>query len=248
MRRHKPRRGDEDDVPDAGRRVGDTRTVCDLTHVLRQGFPVARYSPPRRSALASIPVEGFRSNQWSLVEHTATHVDAPSHFAATGADVSRLAPTDLIVAIAVIDVSSRVVADPDTAVTVADLERYENAFGPLPGRAGVFMHSGWDRRASNATSYLGDDGRHQSPGFSVEAANWLLENRQVTCIGVDSPSIDVGSSTTLPVHHRWLGSGKYAVEGLAHLSAVPPAGATAFIGVVPLEGGTGGPCRVLAVW
>jgi kynurenine formamidase len=231
-------------------RLGAASRVCDLTHTFRQGFPVGRYDPPRREALACIESDGFRSNRWSLVEHTGTHVDAPSHFSAAGSDVSQLRVTDLVVPIAVIDISRRTAADPDSAVWVADIARHESEHGRLPDGAAVFMRSGWDTRVGDAHSYhgIGIDGVRRSPGFAVETATWLIENREIVCIGVDSPSIDIGSATGFPVHRRWLSAGRYAVEGLARLSAVPATGAVAFIGVVPWEDGTGGPCRVLAMW
>src|SRR4051812_29610912 len=108
-----------------------TTRVSDLTHTFRQDFPVGRYDAPRREPLACLADAGFRSNRWSLVEHTGTHVDAPSHFAADGADVSRLSAADLVVPVAVIDVTARTAADPDSAVTVADIERHEQAYGRL---------------------------------------------------------------------------------------------------------------------
>lgn len=236
--------------PSTMQRLGSARQFLDLTHVFRRGFPVGRYDEPCRESLASFETEGFTSNRWSFVEHTGTHVDAPSHFSPEGVAVSHIPLADLVVPIAVIDVSARVANDPDTAVTVADIERYEEACGRLPDGAGVFMASGWDARAGDPHAYNGidEDGRRRSPGFEGRTVDWLLDHRDVTCLGVDSPSIDVGSSTAFPVHQRWLRAGKYAVEGLANLTALPAAGAVAIIGVVPWESGTGGPCRVVAAW
>ncbi|WP_165974971.1 cyclase family protein [Nonomuraea deserti] len=225
-------------------------TVQDLTHTFRPGFPVVGYESPHRAAVARLDTDGFRGNAWSLIEHSGTHVDAPSHFAPDGRDVSELRPEDLVVPIAVIDIADRVAADPDSAVIVADLLRHEREHGPLPDGAAVFMHSSWDARAGDAEAFHGivPGGGRRSPGFAPETVDWLIEHRNIACIGVDSPSIDVGSATDFPVHRRWLGAARYAVEGLARLSSIPPAGAVGFVGVVPFEAGTGGPCRVLATW
>lgn len=208
------------------------------------------HQSPCRQSVASLENEGFASNRWTFVEHSGTHVDAPSHFTRDGLDVSAIPPFDLVVPIVVIDLTARVAEDRGATVAPADIERYEATHGPLPERAGVFMYSGWDARVGDARSYfgLGDDGVRRWPGFSAEAADWLLRNRNVTCLGVDSLSIDSGAATGFPVHQKWLGAGKYAVEGLAGLAALPPAGAVAVIGVVLWENGTGGPCRVFAAW
>jgi Putative cyclase len=131
-------------------RSGAASAVRDLTHTFRQEFPVGGYDSPRREEIACFGRDGFRSNAWSLVEHTATHVDAPSHFFPGGLDVSELSPEDLIVSIAVIDIADRAAAEPNTAVTVADVPRYEREHGTLPVGAAVFMCSGWDSRAGDA--------------------------------------------------------------------------------------------------
>lgn len=148
-------------------------------------------------------------------------------------------------------VTARVADDPDAAaVTVAGIERYERSSGRLPHGAGMLLWSGWDVRACDARSYhgVGDDGLHRSPGSTAEVAGWLIDHRDVLCLGVDPPGFGAGSSNGFPVHHRRLGSGRYAVEGLAGLSSLPTAGAVAAIGVIPWENGTGGPCRVIAAW
>jgi kynurenine formamidase len=125
-----------------------------------------------------------------------------------------------------IDVTARVADDPGTAVTVADIERYELVRAcrrrPFPPRC---------RR----------HGVRRSPGVTAEVAGRLIDHSDVRCLGAGSLSIDTGSG--FPVHHRWLEPGRCAVEGLAVLSSLPAAGAVAVIGVVPRENGTGDPCR-----
>jgi kynurenine formamidase len=87
----------------------------DLTHVFRQGFPVGGYDSPCRENLASLQEEGFSSHRWSFAEHSGTHVDAPSHFSPDGVNADRIPLSDLVVTVAVIDVTARVADDPDTA-------------------------------------------------------------------------------------------------------------------------------------
>jgi kynurenine formamidase len=227
-----------------------TVRVHDLTFTLRQDFPLGPDLRPHREALSDFAVAGFQANQWTLVEHAGTHIDAPAHFFPDQADPSQLNPADLVLPIARIDVSARAASNSDTAVTLADIADYEGRHGQLPDRAAVFMYSGWNARtgAPEGPDTPSAGGIPPSPGFAVETALWLLEHRNVVCIGVDSPSIDLDSVPGFPVHRCWLGAGRYAIEGLAGLSDVPAAGAIAFVGVIPLEHATGGPCRVLAAW
>ena len=47
---------------------------------------------------------------------------------------------------------------------------------------------------------------------------------------------------------RSLSANRFGIENLANLGAIPPKGATAFVGVIPWEEGSGGPARVVATW
>lgn len=243
-------------APETGQWHGDALgsaaegRVADLTHRFRSGFPVARYESPRREEAADFAREGSRNQRWTLVEHSSTHVDAPAHFFPDLIDVSELDPRDLIIPVAVIDIAGRLADDLDYLVQREDILRFESQHGAIPPRSGVFMRSGWDRRAGNAEQFMGLDqeGEPHSPGFSPEAVDWLISERDIACIGVDTLSIDPGPSTDFPVHQRLLGSGRYAIECLARLTGLPPSGAVAIVGVIPWENGSGGPCRVMAWW
>ncbi len=227
-----------------------TNRLQDLTHVYRDGFPVYGGSNPSSQTLVTIPNDGFYQQQWTFPEHSGTHMDAPGHFALGGRLAPEITPEELMVPIVVIDISSRAAVDPDSVVTVEDLRSFERGHGRIPRRAGVFMYSGWESRVGDQDAYrnTGPDGKFHFPGFGEEAVEWLLENRAITCIGVDTLSLDNGPSTTFAVHVLLLGEDRYGLENLANLKEIPPRGAAAFVGVVPWEEGSGGPCRVIARW
>jgi kynurenine formamidase len=150
----------------------------------------------------------------------------------------------------VIDISARAAADPDTVVELADLRRFERRHGRIPRGAIVFMYSGWEARLPDPAAFknTGPDGAAHFPGFGIDAVEWLLEHRRPTGIGVDTMSLDRGSSTTFDVHKRLLGADRYGIENVANLRRIPPLGAHVVVGVVPWEEGSGGPCRLLATY
>ena len=89
--------------------------------------------------------------------------------------------------------------------------------------------------------------RH-SPGFSVETADFLREDRpEVRAIGLDTASLDIGASADFAAHVSWLPSGRYGIENLANLERLPESGAAVCVGAPTFEGGSGGPARVLAL-
>jgi kynurenine formamidase len=225
----------------------DPSGLVDLTQPFGACIPVAGFPAPERTQAADFTAAGFRNQRWTFVEHSGTHVDAPSHLFPELADADDLAARDLVAPVAVLRLPAGGDHD-EPALGVDALRRHELAHGRIPRRAAVFLHTGWDARFGDPARFLnvGADGRRRGPGFSEEAIDWLIAERDVACAGIDTPSIDIGSSTDLPAHRRLLGSGRYAIECLRDLSKLPPQGAMAFVGLIPWESGSGGPCRVLA--
>lgn len=231
-----------------GRR-GRRRDVVDMTHRFTTDFPTFTGVQPTRETATTIADDGFYSQNWTFAEHTATHVDAPGHFAAGMPLVDELDPDDLVAPLVVIDIRRRARRNPNAEVTVDDLRRYERRHGRIPRRALVCMWSGWARKADDPAEFLGGPAfpDFNFPGFSVEAAMWLAERRDVASIGVDTTSLDPGNSTTFPVHNEFLATGRYGVENLTNLGRVRNRHRRAVVGVVPWQDGSGGPCRVLAL-
>ncbi|MDQ3459234.1 MAG: cyclase family protein [Deinococcota bacterium] len=226
-------------------------TLADLTHTLSERFPVfPAFEPMRITTLVTVERDGFYANRWDLGEHSGTHMDAPAHFVAGAVTADRVPLESLIVPLAVIDISERANADPEATLTVEDIEAWEVAHGSLPAGAAVMMHSGWDARVDEPASFLNADesGVLRSPGFSPEAADFLVSERDISGIGVDTLSLDIGSSTTFEVHLTVLGAGKWGLEGVANLRAVPAAGATVIVGGPKVLDASGGPVRLMAAW
>lgn len=227
--------------------------IIDLTHTLDQDFPYIPVPgitfPFKLTPIATMEQNGVAANRWDIHEHIGTQIDAPSHFARGGAGLDGLPVEALIVPLVVIDISARAQADPDTAVTVADIAAWETRHGRLPDGAAVLMYSGWETRLRQSRAFVNADAGNTMhfPGFSLQAAEFLARDRQVSGIGVDTISIDPGNDKEFRTHKAWLGSGKWAVEAVANLQQVPATGATLFVGAPRVKGATGGPVRLLAM-
>jgi kynurenine formamidase len=231
----------------SGRRHG----LADLTYPLTTSFPafVPGEEAVRRTTV-TIENDGYYIQEWRIIEHIGTHVDAPGHFTLGGRLSPQITPQELIVPIVVVDIAARAATEPDTAVTVDDLRRFERRHGRIPEGALVCMDSGWADKVDDPLEFKGGPAfpNYHFPGFSVEAAMWLAEERDVTGIGVDTISLDPGNSTTFPVHVDFLATDRYGLENLNNLDRIPPRGATAYVGLIPWEEGSGGPCRVISTW
>jgi kynurenine formamidase len=226
------------------------RDVHDLTHTFSPKTPVfPKFKPIQIRPTFSIAKDGFFANEITFDEHTGTHMDGPAHFVAKGLTADKLPAEKFFAPLAVVSIADRSARNADALLTVDDLLAWEKRHGRLPGGAFVAMHSGWDARVGNPDRFLNRDakGTMHAPGFSEDAAEFLVKERDIVGAGVDTLSLDAASAQKFVAHLVLLGAGKYGVELLANLGSVPPVGATIIIGAPKHEGASGGPARVYAV-
>jgi kynurenine formamidase len=240
-------------MPDSPRPVtARADRMIDLTHPLSPASPFITVKdatfPFQREPIATIPLRGVYANRWALTEHIGTHLDAPCHFAEQSVCVSAIPLEDLFADAVVIDVSRRAANDPDTELTVADLDRWIAEHGPLPARCDVLLHSGWDARWPSQLRFsnIDADGTMHFPGFSRGAMERLALAPDVLGVGTDTFSIDPGLDSTYAGHKVLAAAGKWALECVKNLGQLPPRGARIFIGAIPVEAASGSPARVVA--
>ena len=222
--------------------------VVDLTHTLTPNFPTyGGESQLEVETLFTLAENGYNMYKWTLVEHTGTHMDAPIHF--SDQDSADLIPVaNLVLPLAVVDIRAKAEENADAQLTLDDLKAWEETHGRLPDRACVAMLSGWDAHVNSEKFRNADDeGVMHFPGFHIEAIDFLLEERNVLGIAVDTLSLDYGPSPDFAVHYKWLPSNRWGMECVAKLAELPPVGATIVAGGPKIAGATGGPSRVLAL-
>jgi kynurenine formamidase len=223
-------------------------SVVDLTHTLQTDMALWPGVEPFRMERLVDYEKGYRLHRFSLGENVGTHVDAPSHFIPGGRGIDALAPEELVAPLVVVEVSTQAEGDPDHAATPADFEAWEARHGRIPAGAFVALNSGWHHRFADPDRYLNRDadGVMHFPGFSPAGAELLLE-RGVAGIGIDTLSVDPGSSKDFAVHKLVLSAGLYQVENLANLGRVPARGAMIVVGVLPVRNGSQSPARIYAL-
>lgn len=228
--------------------VGFFSKVVDLTHTLTPEFPTFSGQPQLElEMLVTLAKDGYNIYQWTVQEHTGTHMDAPFHFSDQNT-ADKIPVSDLVGPLAVVDIRAKAEEDPDALVTPEDLQAWEKSYGELPPGAIVAMLSGWDANvATDKFRNADDDGVMHFPGFGLEAIDFLLKERDVKGIMVDTLSLDNGPSTTFDVHYNWLPANKWGMECVANLGQLPPLGATVFVGGPKIGGASGGPSRVIAL-
>ncbi|MFP4125588.1 MAG: cyclase family protein [Alphaproteobacteria bacterium] len=232
-------------------RAATAGEVVDLTHELAEDFPTFGGSPGiAYDKLFDFERDGYNLYSLTVNEHTGTHIDAPLHFSEDGRSVAEIPARHLVLPLCIVDIRAKAAEDRDAQVTPDDLEAWIGAHGSIPAGACVAMNSGWAGKVGTREFRGADSARPGTlhfPGFHVEAAQMLLEESEAAAIGVDTLSLDHGPSADFATHYAWLPAGRYGIECLAGLDALPAKGATLVVGAPKTRAGTGGPARILAL-
>ena len=175
-------------------------------------------------------------------------MDAPSHFFEDGLSIDEIGADELVLPCYVIDVRERVKNNADYRLTVDDIKTFEEK-GQIPQHSAVLMLTGWSTKWGPTGDYRNADenGLMHFPGFDRDSAEYLVNNRQASCLGIDTLSIDAGTSNLYAAHKIALGSGIYLIENLNNLHLLPARGAWLITAPLKLKGGTGSPARVFAL-
>ena len=196
----------------------------------------------------------YGANNFCAAEHGGTHLDAPIHFSEGNHTTDQIPLERLVGPAVVVDVSEAAASDADYLISVDDLEAWESTHGRIPNRSILLLRTGWGARWPDREGYLGTDLTGEKavpelhfPGIDPDAARWLVENRNIDAIGIDTASIDYGQSSLFETHRILLAENIPAFENVASLDRLPETGA--FIVALPMKigGGTGGPLRMVGV-
>jgi kynurenine formamidase len=211
--------------------------VVDLTHQLTVDFPTGSGQPQLNlERVSARPRDRWNIFRWVIHEHTGTHLDAPLHCSDKDS-ADRIPAERLVGPVSIVDIRAKAATNADAELTVGDLKQWESQHGPIPAGGIVAMCSGWDAHVRTAKfRNAGSDGALHTPGFHREAADFLLAERDVAGIVVDTLSLDRGLSHDFPVHERWLGANRWGLECVANLGELPPAGATMVVGAPKIAG------------
>ncbi|HEV2859447.1 MAG TPA: cyclase family protein [Pyrinomonadaceae bacterium] len=196
----------------------------------------------------------YAANNFSTAEHGGTHLDAPVHFAEGHDTADRVPLEQLMGAGVVVDVSERCARDADYQVSADDFAAWEREHGRLPDGSILLLRTGFGRRWPDRRSYMGTDERGPEavaklhfPGLHPEAARWLVRERRVKAVGLDTPSIDYGQSKLFESHRALFERNIPAFENLANLDQLPIKGFHVVALPMKIKGGSGGPLRAVAI-
>lgn len=195
----------------------------------------------------------YSAFSFSAAEHGGTHLDAPFHFAKGKWSVDEIPLENLTGEAIVIDVSNRAKVHPDYLITVNDVNEWEAANGKIPVGAIVIFNTGYGSYYPNAVKYLGTDEKGPDavaklhfPGVDPKLAEWIVANRKIKALGIDTPSIDYGQSKDFKTHQVLYAQNICGFENVANVDQLPVKGAYIVALPMKIKGGSGAPLRIVA--
>jgi kynurenine formamidase len=196
----------------------------------------------------------YAANNFSMAEHGGTHLDAPVHFAEGRNTADRVPLEQLMGSGVVVDVSEKCARDADYQISVEDFAAWEREHGRLPDGSILLLRTGFGRRWPDRRSYMGTDERGAEavaklhfPGLHPDAARWLVAERRIKAVGLDTPSIDYGQSKLFETHRALFERDVPAFENLANFERLPARGFHVVALPMKIKGGSGGPLRAVAI-
>ena len=104
-------------------------------------------------------------------------------------------------------------------------------------------------RDDEGTALRGEGGTRKLhlPGLHPDAARWLVANRKIRAIGIDTASIDYGQSRLFESHRALNERDIPAFENLNALDRLPATGAYIIALPMKIGGGSGAPLRAIAI-
>ena len=196
----------------------------------------------------------YAANRFSSAEHGGTHIDAPIHFFQDRDTVDTIPLERLIGDAVVVDVSQQCSADRDYQITVDDLYAWEEQHDRPLGNLIVLLKTGFgyywpDRKQYPGTDETGPDAVNKLhfPGLDPQAARWLVEQRSIRAVGIDTPSIDFGQSTHFQSHVTLFEYNVPVFENVANLNQLPAKNFNVIALPMKIGGGSGAPLRIVAM-
>ncbi|KAH3822675.1 hypothetical protein DPMN_124465 [Dreissena polymorpha] len=238
--------------------------VVDLTHIYGPDVLYPPVGPGGTSNMFNFTImhRGYEPalNAWleinwfGVFEHGSTHVDAPAHYSQGRAHLHEIPPEQLVGPGVMIDIKDKASKSPDYLLTIDDILAWEKQHGTIPQGGIVMMNTGKHKLYPDAKLFYGTEtpsnmSSYHNAGVEPMAARWLMHNRQIKAFGTDAHSCDPGQNNNRNLcHEEFLPNGVILLEFVANLDRMPINDSTIFIGPMKMRDGSGGPCRILAIF
>ena len=218
--------------------------IIHLSQIIHPEIPQWPGDPPVEfEKVADLDEDGYYLRRFSMGEHSATHMNAPNSFHPHSAGIDAYPAESLVVPAVVINMLNLAASNPDYVLAVDDVFKWEQKYGKIPQGSVVLLYTGWQDKWSDTNEFIN---QQHFPGFATATTQFLLDERQITGVGIDTHGVDSGQDETFGTNHQVLSRRGIVLENLTNLDQLPPLGTTLAIGILRLRDGSGSPAAVMA--
>ena len=208
----------------------------DLTLTISSSIPNFPGSPkPHFIRWSDIGHDGYNLELLFLSSHTGTHLDAPYHFVQNGLKIDKI-PLDRLMGKAILIKLKKIKNSP---ITKSDILSFEKKNGKIPRHSSIFFYTEWQKNLKDENYFI------ENPGLDILAAKYLAL-KKINLVGIDSPSIDLGTDESFSVHHILSRNNILIVENLTNLNKITSIKFNFTILPLKLKDATGSPVRAVA--
>jgi len=224
--------------------------VIDLSHVVSTKIPLWPGDPKVVfKVVATMKKDGYYLRSFTIGEHSATHMNAPNSFVEGNTQaITSYAPEQRVVPAAVIDVHGKAAANADYQLTKQDVLDWEAQHGTLAPGTFVIMLTGWEDKWGDPKAFINQDakGNLHFPGFAPATSKWLVSDRRIAGVGIDTHGVDPGLDTSYATNTAMAENHLIAIECMANLDQLPATGTTLVLAPLQLQNGSGSPLSIMA--
>ena len=208
----------------------------DLTLTISSTIPTFPGSPtPQFLSWSTIKEDLYNLELLFLSSHTGTHLDAPYHFIEKGKKIHQISLKRLMGKSLLIKIKK----GKNQGITKKDIIKFEKKHGNIQNHSSVIFFTDWQKNLKKKFYFT------ENPGLSISAAKYLA-SKKINLVGIDSPSIDLGSETSFSVHRILAQNDVLIVENLANLEKISKLEFEYTILPLKLKDATGSPVRAVA--
>ena len=207
--------------------------IIDHTLTISEKIPTFPSSPkPHFIEWETITKDRYNLELLFLSSHTGTHIDAPFHFLKDGKKIHEIPPERLVNEAILIKIRKK----SNQAILKTDIQKFEKKHGQIKSGTTVIFWTGWQKNLEEKFYFT------KNPGLAVSAAKYLV-TKKINLVGIDSPSIDLGSDSKFSVHQILAKNNILIVENLANLDKINSNEFHLITAPLKLKNGTGSPIR-----
>ena len=209
----------------------------DLTLTISEKLPTFPGSPkPQFIPWEKIIPDGYNLELLFLSSHSGTHMDAPFHFLEKGKTIDQI-PVNRLATDAIL---IKLPKGPNKPITKKDILQFESKNKKIPNHSTVIFSTGWSKNLEKPSYF------EKNPGLSIDAAKYLA-TKKINLVGIDSPSIDLGTDSKFSVHHILSKNNILIVENLTNLNKIKSQTFRLVVLPLKLKNATGSPVRAIAI-